>query len=193
MAITEAQVHAAARRLDGEGQKVTVVSVRTALGSGSYSTIQRYLATYEPDLGESLEPMPDDLLPVLDGLWSRALHLAHEVSGVEVQRLNGELSRSRVQLDDLLVQMDQLQGDLDHLRILCDQITQDRDQAHEEISRLRGELAEMTGRYRALCAIDPTSGNAHSVASKVKKASRSKPRTISNSKDPAQDVQDALE
>jgi len=81
MAITEEQVHAAAARLDAEGRKATVIAVRDALGTGSYSTIRKYLQTYQP-LPVDLEPVPDaptppdDLRQAFETLWARAVQLA---------------------------------------------------------------------------------------------------------------------
>jgi hypothetical protein len=74
MAITEKQVHEAASAIDRDGKRPSAPLIRERLGGGSFSTILKYLATWEPDTATEGEPdkIPDAPAELLAGLWRRA-------------------------------------------------------------------------------------------------------------------------
>lgn len=138
MAITEAQVHAAAARLDQEGRKVTVLAVRDALGSGSYTTIQKYLRTYEGEpVGEAGE-IPDDLLPVFQGVWGRAVQLAQEQAGVEVAKANLERDALLDERAQLVAALDQHEAETKRLRRALSQSERERKRLFGLLETLKG-------------------------------------------------------
>jgi len=137
MAITEAQVHAAAARLDAEGRKVTVLAVRDALGSGSYTTIQKYLRTYEGEpMGEASE-IPDDLLPIFQGVWARAFQLAQEQANVEVAKAQAERDELLDERAQLVAALDERDAELKRVR-----------RAHSQSDRERKRLLSLLESFK---------------------------------------------
>lgn len=71
--LTKEQVHSAAAALDREGKKPTAMNVRDALGSGSYTTILKFLADYDGGEPEDGPPgIPDAPPNALAAVWSAA-------------------------------------------------------------------------------------------------------------------------
>lgn len=129
MAITEAQVHAIAARLDGEGRKVTAVAVRDALGAGSYTTIQKYLRTYDGEPMSEVSEIPCDLLPIFQGVWGRAVQLAHD-------RANVEIAAATVERDALLGERGELLALLDAKEKECAKLQKALEKAEKNNERL---------------------------------------------------------
>lgn len=103
MAITKDQIFNAADAIDAAGQSPTLVAVRKALGSGSYTTISEAMTEWKALRATKPVPIretpPQAILDLLDGvgaeMWAAALALANG-------RLNSErdaLEQARVQLE----------------------------------------------------------------------------------------------
>lgn len=94
MALTIAQIHAAASAIDATGQKPTLAGVRAKLGSGSYSTISAALQTWERVGEEEVEDLPSDIPDDVQAsadlltltIWQLAVKTAREAHNVECQK-----------------------------------------------------------------------------------------------------------
>lgn len=142
MAITEAQVHAAAARLDQEGRKVTVLAVRDALGAGSYTTIQKYLRTYEGEPAGEAAEIPDDLRPIFQGVWGRAVQLAQEQASVEVSKANAERDALIEERAQLVAALDAQEAETKRLRRSLSQCEKERKRLFGLLEALKGPGAE---------------------------------------------------
>jgi len=71
--ITYEEVANAAKRLQERGENPTVDRVRELLGTGSNSTIARYLKNWKTDSDGAIENnrLPPDLLTIVNGLWGK--------------------------------------------------------------------------------------------------------------------------
>lgn len=78
--ITYEEVASAAKKLQNSGENPTVDRIRNLLGTGSNSTIARYLRDWKKDLDEAIEnnKLPPDLLTIINDLWEKVQGKANQ-------------------------------------------------------------------------------------------------------------------
>ena len=84
--ITYEEVTNAAKRLQERGENPTVDRVRELLGTGSNSTIARYLRDWKTDSDKAIgnNRLPADLLTIVNGLWETIQEKAMQrILGIE--------------------------------------------------------------------------------------------------------------
>lgn len=149
MAITQAQIFEVADRLDAEGVNPTLVAVRKALGSGSFSTLSEAMRVWRERrarrLPSSSNPIPELVRERLEELgtelWAHAeacanSHLARdrEVWCLEQRRLDGELQEAIQTADEVTCALDVARSRIDALE-------QAAEQFGREVAALERKLA----------------------------------------------------
>lgn len=119
MAITTAQIHAAANQIDKEGKRPTLAGVRTVLGGGSFSTIQEAMKTWkrvEDDEAIEASPVPSDLSDAADTLiaklWEIGEKLAAEALDHERETFQEQLQQADQTRDDAVSAADEIAEEL---------------------------------------------------------------------------------
>ena len=101
--ITYGEVTKAISGLQGSGKKITIETVRNYLGTGSHSTISKYLSdwrkTNEVGLLDSGEHLPEDVLSFTKGLWQRL----HETAQTEIQANQEEAGKKVQESKDAMI------------------------------------------------------------------------------------------
>ena len=101
--ITYEEVTNAAKRLQERGENPTVDRVRELLGTGSNSTIARYLRDWKTDSDKAIgnNRLPADLLTIVNGLWETIQEKAMQrILGIE-QEAEQKVTAKELQLIEL--------------------------------------------------------------------------------------------
>jgi len=129
--ISEQQVIEAAEQLAQSGQAVTVAAVREVIGSGSFSTINGFLAKWK-DSGDrkpaDIPDMPDNVARAMRQLWAAAWRDAQAAIQAEREALDAgrrEMEQARREMGQEIARLEAENG-----------------QQAEAMARLNGELAE---------------------------------------------------
>lgn len=99
--ISPTDVANAALQLQGRGRAPTVDGIRDILGTGSKTTIARYLNEWKATQGEAQGKLPSALLSVVTGLWEQLQTLADERVAQEVLVYKTDKQAGQVQLSVL--------------------------------------------------------------------------------------------
>jgi len=85
------------------GENPTVDRVRELLGTGSNSTIARYLREWKTDSNEAIENnrLPADLLTIVNGLWEKITEKANHRILIIEQEAEQKITTKELQLIDL--------------------------------------------------------------------------------------------
>jgi hypothetical protein len=130
MALTEAQIHAAADQLVAAGKSPTLAAVRAAIGGGSFTTISEVLKRWRASRqtpATSSEPAPPPVLQAAEGLaatvWQRALETAQgrleaerEALASERQELEASRAEAAELADQLAAEVETQRGEMERLR-----------------------------------------------------------------------------
>lgn len=143
--ITADQVYAAAESISSGGHSPTIRSVRDLLGTGSLTTIRRYLAAWRDQRPSEAAPaheMPSDLVAA----YSRELQ---RVADTATSAMRKDLAEARQEADDLTDAGELLESERDEALSRAEAAERSRDklsgqveQQVQEIERLRADLAE---------------------------------------------------
>jgi chromosome segregation ATPase len=161
MAITREEVFGAAEALVGEGEEPTYITVRERLGSGSFSTVSKYLREWKAgakgkDEGAAHVEVPAEFRSSLERF------------GVEVWRTLGAFARTEIEatrtafeerMRERDEELERAAGTVDTLQAELEGMTGERERLYHELERLKGELAEEKGKAierenRFMIAID---------------------------------------
>lgn len=126
--VTEAQVHQAIAALDVEGQKPSAQAIRDRIGYGSFSTITKYIKSYDPDAEEGPDEIPSIPEAAAGAIWACAYGQAWSI-------LNGELKKAKEKADEAQALSDELAAALDDQAAMLAKIRQERDNAEAMASR----------------------------------------------------------
>jgi len=110
--LTEAEVHAAMAQLDQQGQKPTITRVYDILRRGSYSTIQRMMASYDPEAKEGPETIPDPPEKAVEAIWATAYSQAWHQLAERMESSERALREAREESRSLARALDDAQQDL---------------------------------------------------------------------------------
>lgn len=161
MAITTADIHAAADALVAEGKSPTLANVRKALGGGSFSTISEGMAEWRERQAAQPAPMQepppaavaDKFNGLLAEVWGAALGMANARLAAEREALDAariELERDRQEAAELA---EQVSADLEQTRQERDRVTKELDAAlsvgveqSQQLAQLTAEVASAQGR-----------------------------------------------
>lgn len=139
MAITQEQIYAAADSIAAAGKNATVATVRTYLGTGSYSTITPILREWtEAQAAPIISVSPDETAPqqIVDILtatapqvWATAAQKANEHLVIERSAMDIERTKMMAALTDSIATGEIIAADLET--------------AHEQIADLTALVAHM--------------------------------------------------
>src|SRR3954469_25439437 len=149
MAITREQVLEAARSIAAEGSEPTYMSVRARLGTGSFSTIQKYLRDWRTS--DQVEPQP--VPPSLPEAFTEALNRF----GAEAWRAASEWARDEVDAARLAFEdkLAEVRGEMEQAATAVDALQESLNLAEAERDRFKGEAEGLT---KQLAAVEGTLG-----------------------------------
>lgn len=127
MAITTADIHAAADQITAAGQPPTLAAVRAALGGGSFTTISEAMKGWKAAQQAAATPIRE-AAPA--AVIERMGELAAEVWGVAIGMANDRLASEREALEATRQEMEQAQQEAAEL---ADQLAADLDAARAQI------------------------------------------------------------
>ena len=167
MAISTADVHAAADTLTAQGKRPTLAAIRAALGGGSFSTISEALKSWNAPAAQATaqpaavpEAITDGAARMATALWAQAAEQAQQ----GVRDAQDELEQQRAALEA------QRQEAVEAADALAAQLAETRQKlatAYKEMEALRTELA--TTRERLASATERAQ-QAESTAASAKEA-----------------------
>ncbi len=121
-------VEAAAKRIEGRGERVTLRGVRAEVGSGSLSTIQRHLEDYQG--GKKRET-------------ANKVNAELELPARIVQAINEEIEAARAEVTELLSgELDEAKADREALVLEVDRLREENEALTQETSEKIGQLRE---------------------------------------------------
>lgn len=151
--LQEARIHAACDAVNARGEKPTYKAVREELGTGSYSTISRFIGSWRPAESVIALDMPDDLSHLGHSLVASVWIEATKAATIE---LEGERASSKMRIDELLLAITHLEADLDvanenthRLQTERSQLSARCDEAAQQLVVLRQQLAAREGEILA--------------------------------------------
>lgn len=121
------QVEAAAKRIEGRNERVTLRSVRAELGSGSMTTISRHLEDYQGGKKREVE---------------KKISAGLELPARIVEAINAEIEAARSEVTETL------QGELDEAKADRDALVFEVERLKEENEALVKETSEKVGQLR---------------------------------------------
>lgn len=142
MAISTAEIHAAADSLAAQGKRPTLAAVRAALGGGSFSTIGEALKTWhKPETGHTQEKAPiphaitENAARMATAMWAQAQEHAQGV----IQAAQEELEQQRQAMET--VRQEAVEA--------ADALAAQLAEARQELESLRAELVATRERLAA--------------------------------------------
>lgn len=144
MAITTADVHAAADLITASGQQPTLAAVRTALGGGSFTTISEAMKSWKAAQQAAATPIRE-MAPA--AVTERMGELAGEIWGVALGMANDRLAKEREALESTRQEVeaqrreaaelaDQMSSELETARIQMAQQAQALKEAEAQAAQL---------------------------------------------------------
>lgn len=137
--ITFEEVKKAIAELQGRQKNPTVDSIREILGTGSKSTIARFLREWRAKHGLSSDSdgrLPSDLLGIVNGLWDALQNKADN----QIEQYRLEFDSKTVQIQQQLTQARQIEADLRQtIHTLEEQFHQQKEEEKQLKSRLMTE------------------------------------------------------
>jgi len=121
------QVEAAAKRIEGRNERVTLRSVRAELGSGSMTTISRHLEDYQGGKKREVE---------------KKISAGLELPARIVEAINAEIEAARLEVTETL------QGELEEAKADRDALVFEVERLKEENEALVKETSEKVGQLR---------------------------------------------
>ena len=155
--INEALVHQAMHNLDNEGKKPTVTNVRDAIGFGSYTTIGKHMATYDPEEMDGPSETPEAPLPAIEAIWQIAYRKAWIAIQDQLSSTQTLLDAERAQttalakaLDDAERLSEQQNADIRKLEGYIKTTSNEKTEIREAFENERRTSAELRGELKAL-------------------------------------------
>jgi chromosome segregation ATPase len=140
--ITFEEVKKAIAELQGRQKNPTVDAIREILGTGSKSTIARYLREWKAQHGLSSDSdgrLPSDLLGIVNGLWDALQNKADE----QINRCRQESDSKTIQIQHQLTEARHLETNLRQtIHTLEEQLHQQQEEARQVTAKLMTETQE---------------------------------------------------
>ncbi|HND04039.1 MAG TPA: DNA-binding protein [Candidatus Obscuribacter sp.] len=139
-AIDQDEFNETADRLRAEGKKVSAVTMRQALGGGSYDTIYKYLGMWEARTPSALIKVEPQVIPAsVQAGFANAWRLAREEAAAEIQSIKDKCAE---EVDAVLAQF---HGALEAIA----QIESERKAEVKELEELTVRLAQLQSEVSA--------------------------------------------
>ena len=151
MALTTADIHAAADKLHAEGITPTQTKVREALGGGSFSTIGEALKTWKQELQEHEQlkktDMPDAIkeegLVFVAKLWQTADQIANANLSADREAHAIENAKKQAALDDANEAIATLEAEYSEMVVLLELTNQEAQRADSEAEESAKEIISL--------------------------------------------------
>lgn len=151
MALTTADIHAAADKLHEQGINPTQTKVREALGGGSFSTIGEALKTWKQELQEHEQlkktDMPDaikdDGLVFVAKLWQTADQIANANLSADREAHAIENAKKQAALDDANEAIATLEAEYSEMVVLLELTNQEAQRADSEAEESAKEIISL--------------------------------------------------
>ena len=147
--ISPTDVANAALQLQGRGKTPTVDGVRDILGTGSKTTIARYLNEWKATQGEAQGKLPSALLSVVTGLWEQLQTLADERIVQEVRVYETDKQAGQAKLSALRNTHQELTNKLHKTEEKLATMQNLHRQTEQQLQTLQQELARLQAHYEA--------------------------------------------
>ena len=158
--ISRAQVLEAASALQEEGTPPTVQAVRERIGSGSYTTINRYLDEWRKEhAGQApanIPAMPEKVMGAFQQIWATAARVAQEDVETERQALEAMRREMEQAKADMAAEIARLEKDLEETHHKAEGLGKDleverkgRAAAEEQVTTVQIENARLDERAKA--------------------------------------------
>lgn len=149
MAITKEQVADAAAAIQAEGLEPTYINVRERLGSGSFSTIQKYLKDWRGS-GAEIKPeadeLPEPFREVLQRFGLEAWRAVSVWAKDELEEARKDFERrvaeNQAEAEKAAATVDALQVELNSLGEERDSLRREVEEAHSKLAAAEGALSE---------------------------------------------------
>jgi chromosome segregation ATPase len=155
MAITKDQVFEAAESLVGVGEEPTYITVRERLGSGSFSTISKYLREWKTAAGkgkdEGVAPLeiPAEFRSSLERFGGEVWRTLGAFAKTEIEVARTAFEERMRERDE---ELEKAAATVDALQSELEEATVTRDRLQEEVEAFKGELRELKGKSSELQA-----------------------------------------
>jgi len=142
MAITKEQVAEAAAAIQAEGLEPTYINVRGRLGTGSFSTIQKYLKEWrsgtEAAIPEAEDQLPEPFREVLQRFGLEAWRAVSVWAKDELEVARKDFERRAAENQ---AEADKAAATVDALQVELNAVGQERDSLRKEVEEARSRLA----------------------------------------------------
>ena len=163
MAITTADIHAAADRIAEAGQQPTLAAVRAALGGGSFTTISEAMKGWKAAQAAAAAPLRE-AAPA--AVTERMGELAAEVWGVAIGMANDRLASERDGLEATRQELEQQQREAAEL---ADQLGAELDAARVQIETQAEALKQSEAQAAQLAAAQEAAHTAQAALAEAQK------------------------
>lgn len=141
------EVVAAAKKIEGRGERVTLRSVRAELGTGSLTTISRHLDEYQGGKKRETAAKVDAALQLPAKIIEAIQGEIEAAKTAAVEELKAEIEQLKADRDSLVAEVERLSSALDEAREEC-ALHRGGEKALKEIVESEKRLREMAERER---------------------------------------------
>jgi chromosome segregation ATPase len=163
MVLTVQNIHATADRIAAEGHLPTLAKVRSALGSGSFTTISEAMKSWKAAQQAAVAPIRE-AAPA--AVIERMGELAAEVWGVAIGMANDRLASEREALEVARQEMEQAKKEAAEL---ADQVAADLDAARVQIDSQAESLKQAEAQAAQLAAAQVATHTAQAALAEAQK------------------------
>lgn len=147
MAISKEQVADAAAAIQAEGLEPTYMNVRGRLGTGSFSTIQKYLKEWRGGSGAETKPEAEEALPepfreVLQRFGLEAWRAVSVWAKDELEEAKKDFER---RVAENQAEAEKAAATVDALQVELNSLGEERDSLRKEVEEARSKLAAAEG------------------------------------------------
>jgi preprotein translocase subunit SecA len=184
--ITEKEVHQAAAELDAQGVKPTTSKIREKLGSGSFSTIQTFLLSYEGTGSNTETPdTPEELAAILPAIWAKAWEIAQDKFEAERTRFDAQCKAYDDEITTLRKIIEDQDNDLEQLTVKSETQSKKFEAIAQKCESLIEEKSFLKGQLEALKNVDKFV----KAGEKVIKEKKPAVKQANNKKEPANHIE----
>ena len=173
--ITEKDVHQAAAELDAQGIKPTTSKIREKLGAGSFSTIGKFLESYEaPENLDETPETPPELAAILPSIWAKAWEIA--TAKFEGERMAYE-SQLKALADELVTVEKIVEKQDEQIEEMAEALENEKKwlmKSEDERKKLVDKAAYLAGQLDIMRQIFPQSAEGQSKANQGSKTAKPK-------------------
>ncbi len=145
MAITREQVAETAAAIQAEGLEPTYINVRERLGSGSFSTIQKYLKDWR-SRGDEIKPEAEELPePFREVLQRFGLEAWRAVSVWAKDELDEARKDFERRVAENQAEAEKAAATVDAMQVELNKVGEERDSLRKEVEEARSKLAAAEG------------------------------------------------